>query len=321
MRTIASHSGSFHADDVVGCTVLRAIIRKTDAENIIRTRDPERIAMADFAVDVGGAWDASRGRFDHHQKGFDGRRDSGVLYASAGLVWAAHGVEFVMNTPSLTPVTEAEAAIIAKAIDDELMQYLDMADTGEANMAPAFFGLSALLSTFNRTSLQERELRSEAAGQTVETMQYVAFIKACDCMAILLDNVVAFKLDELRSAELVRAGSLAEDGKVLVLSASGLSWYNVVCNEMPDVQFVIYPDSTDQQYQVRTVPVTPDSFKARMDLPRAWAGLRDTALAEVSGVEDAVFCHNSVFIGGAKSLAGALLMAHLALKSQETTSA
>jgi hypothetical protein len=46
-----------------------------------------------------------------------------------------------------------------------------------------------------------------------------------------------------------------------------------------------------------------------------WAGLRGADLARVSGVDDAVFCHNARFIGGAQSLKGAMQMAALAVAS------
>src|SRR5437870_4306790 len=89
---IATHSGKFHADDVWAVMVLDLVFPGCE---IIRTRDAEQIRQADFAVDVGGIWDAQAGRFDHHQKGFQSARESGVVYASAGLVWKAHGARCV----------------------------------------------------------------------------------------------------------------------------------------------------------------------------------------------------------------------------------
>ena len=85
---IATHSGKFHADDVWAVAVLDIMF--PDCE-LVRTRDPQRIEAADFAVDVGGIWDPLSGRFDHHQKDFSGARQSGVVYASAGLVWKTYG--------------------------------------------------------------------------------------------------------------------------------------------------------------------------------------------------------------------------------------
>src|SRR3712207_2394728 len=89
---IATHSGKFHADDVWAVAALYILYPQAD---LIRTRDPERIATANFVVDVGGIWDPQSGKFDHHQKGFNGARPSGVVYASAGLVWKECGARCV----------------------------------------------------------------------------------------------------------------------------------------------------------------------------------------------------------------------------------
>ena len=86
---------------------------------------------------------------------------------------------------------------------------------------------------------------------------------------------------------------------------------------MPEVLLVLYPDSDGQQYQLKTVPVEAGSFQARMDLPQAWAGLREQELAAVTGVPDSVFCHLKCFIAGARSFEGALRLAELALPAQE----
>ena len=58
-KTIATHSGTFHADDVFGVGVLMGV---HPSHTLIRTRKNELIEAADFAVDVGGQWDAARGR-------------------------------------------------------------------------------------------------------------------------------------------------------------------------------------------------------------------------------------------------------------------
>jgi uncharacterized UPF0160 family protein len=92
-----------------------------------------------------------------------------------------------------------------------------------------------------------------------------------------------------------------------------MPWTHVVVNEMPEVLLVIYPDSDGAQYQVKTVPVEAGSFKTRLDLPKAWSGLRDQELAAVTGVADSVFCHLNLFIGGARSLDGAIKLAEVAL--------
>lgn len=299
---IATHNGSFHADDVFGVAVLQLL---HPGAELIRTRDPRLIAEAPFAVDVGGEWDAARGRFDHHQRGFDGRRPNGVVYASAGLVWAAHGAALVERLFDLQDPTLAQA--IADDLDEQLVQHLDRADTGASHGAPGLFGLSALIGQFNAT--WDHPGAADKDGQAHRT----GFERAL----ALLTTVLLASLDQLRArhlgARFVRDAQRLHDGRVLLLPRSSLPWKELVSREMPDVLFVVYPDSTDAQHQVHVVTVEPQSFTARQDLPRAWAGLRDAELAAVTGVADAVFCHNGRFIAGAGSLQGALRLAELAL--------
>jgi uncharacterized UPF0160 family protein len=96
-----------------------------------------------------------------------------------------------------------------------------------------------------------------------------------------------------------------------------MPWTQVVRKEMPKILFVISHSLAEQRYMLHTVPISAESFKARADLPEAWAGLRDAELAAVTGVPDASFCHNGRFIAAVKSYEGARAMALLALKSVE----
>ncbi len=301
---IATHNGTFHADDVFGVAVLLLLYPQAE---LVRTRDPATIASADFAVDVGGEWDPERGRFDHHQRGFSGARPNGVVYASAGLVWETFGVQLVAQLIGTERADPLLAQAIATHLDVELVQHLDRADTGASHGAPGLFGLSALLSQFNTTwdnpAAAGKDGRAALAGFRQALEVTTLFIQA--------------SLDQLRAkhqgAQLVRQADKVQGGAVLVLPHGSLPWTEVVCAEMPEVLFVVYPDSSDTQFQLHVVTVEPNSFVARKDLPRPWAGLRDAELAAVCGVADAVFCHNGCFIAGAGSLQGALRMAELAV--------
>ena len=84
---IATHGGSFHTDDAGGIAAVLLIFNK----KVIRTRDPNKLALANILVDVGGEYDPSKDLFDHHQRGGAGARENGVPYASFGLVWKKYG--------------------------------------------------------------------------------------------------------------------------------------------------------------------------------------------------------------------------------------
>lgn len=308
---IATHSGKFHADDVWAVTVLDIVF---PGSAIIRTRDPERIREADFAVDVGGIWDPQAGHFDHHQKGFTGMRQSGVLYASAGLVWKEHGARCVARLAQAHgghTLSDEEAQQIAYAIDADLVQYLDMSDTGIAKNAPGGYGLSAVISGFNPTWVDEQEAGNVDA---IEEMRLSHFRRAMAFITDVLINQVKYRIGNLLALGQVRQALVLEEGRLLFLKNSALPWTSVVRNEMPKVLFVISYNPGEDRYMLHTVPAAADSFKSRADLPATWAGLQGEELAAVTGVPDAVFCHNNLFIAAVKSYDSALAMARLALR-------
>ena len=348
-RIIATHSGSFHADDVFGVGILMGVF---PAHALIRTRDQARIDAADFAVDVGGVWDAATGRFDHHQRGFAGARPaqqvdpttrpartdntvnqrdentvparhdntvparhdntvSGVGYASAGLVWAAHGAAYVQAwaTAHGQGLDDGSLHDVVRSIDQSLVQYLDIVDTGQGDVAPGIFGLSALIAQLNTHWLEEQGLDLAAKAQLLEQR----FREGIAITRKFLDHAISKKVAQIRAVDIVRQSPRLQGGRVLHLQEGGMPWTQVVLAEMPEVLFVIYPDSDGNQYQLKTVPVAAGSFETRKDLPASWAGLRDAELAAVTGVQDSVFCHLNLFIGGARSFAGAVKLAELAL--------
>ena len=319
-KIIATHSGSFHADDVFGVGILMGVF---PSHTLIRTRKDDLIAAADFAVDVGGTWDAATGRFDHHQRGFDGARPAhevdgqtkpGVGYASAGLVWTAHGRDYVQAWASAQghSLDDTAVADIVRSIDHSLVQYLDIVDTGQGDVSPGIFGLSSLIAQINTHWMEEKGLDQTSKARLQETR----FLEAIAITRKFLDHAISKKVAQICAVDTVRQAPRLAGGRVLHLQEGGMPWSRVVVDEMPEVMFVIYPDSDGDQYQIKTVPVEPGSFDTRMDLPKSWAGLRNEELAAVTGVADSVFCHLNLFIGGARSFDGALQLAELALAPQ-----
>lgn len=309
---IVTHGGKFHADDAWAVAVLNVLFPECE---IIRTRDASAIEAADFAIDVGGIWDPATGRFDHHQKGFSAARSTGVPYASAGLVWREYGARCVSALAAAHAgheLPEDKAREIAYAIDADIVQYLDLSDVGAAKSAPGSYGLSAVISGFNPNWLDEQRLGN---GEAAEEYRLDQFRRAMAVLADILINAVKYRVGALLAVEEIRQSEVLEGGKVLFLKNSALPWSQVVRKEMPKVLFVISHSIAEQRYMLHTVPISAESFKARADLPEAWAGHRDAELAAVTGVPDATFCHNGRFIAAVKSYEGARALASLALKS------
>ena len=311
---IVTHSGKFHADDAWAVAVLKILYPQGE---VVRTRDEAQVEAADFAVDVGGIWDAATGRFDHHQKGFAGARSTGVPYASAGLVWKEFGarcVSLLAATHIGHHLSDNEATDLAHAIDTDIVQYLDLSDVGAAKNAPGGYGLSAVVSGFNPNWLDEQRLGYGAAADAHRLSQ---FTRAMEMLTDIMINAVKYRVGALLSVGLVRQAEVLEEGRLLFLENGAMPWAQIVRKEMPKVLFVISHNIAEERYMIHTIPVSAENFKARADLPQAWAGLRDANLAAVTGVPDAGFCHNGRFIASAKSYEGIRTMATLALQALE----
>ena len=73
-----THSGKFHADEVMATVILEKIM----TVNLLRvSKVPKTINPDVIVFDIGG------GKFDHHQENKNGERENGIPYASSGLVW------------------------------------------------------------------------------------------------------------------------------------------------------------------------------------------------------------------------------------------
>jgi len=90
-------------------------------------------------------------------------------------------------------------------------------------------------------------------------------------------------------------------------------WQDVL-KKIKEPIYVVEPGSMRGEWKVTCVRDNPRDFTNRKDLPKEWAGKRDTELVQITGVKDAVFCHNKLFTAYAKSKEGAIKLAELAFK-------
>lgn len=284
--TVVTHSGSFHADDVFSVAALKSIL---PAFNLIRTRDVTIIEQADIVLDVGGIYAPESGRFDHHQRGGAGARDNGIPYSSFGLIWQKYGLE----------ICDGDAAV-ADSVDGSLVSTIDAIDCGHVEGVAQGISLSQTISMFNPTWQESGDFdagfnEAVAFAQRVLT-RFIASAKG----GIDAKSTVAQAIKE------------ADDPRVIVLTQY-MPWKTTVHSLSKEALYVIYPSETGQ-WRMQTVPVELGSFTDRKPLPQAWAGLSDKALQEVTGINDAMFCHNGLFIAGTDSFASILKMASIALQ-------
>jgi uncharacterized UPF0160 family protein len=292
MTIVATHSGTFHADDCFAFAILKAALG--DDVTLLRSREAADWDRADVVFDVGGICDPARGRYDHHMRDKP-LRPNGEPFSSAGLVWRDYGVRVVRALCSC--VTDIEAAAIVTRVDGGLIRDVDLMDNGAMAPSPGHF--STVLEAFNPTF-------AETGGD-----ENAAFAEAAQMAGRVLARAVARAQAAVLAEETVaEAARVTTDPRILVLDTR-VPWEDAVFDlNLAEALYVVRP--AGKQWTVSAVPPERNSFDQRRPLPEAWGGLRDEELAAVSGVADATFCHPARFVCGAISRDGAIRLAQLA---------
>lgn len=288
-----THNSIFHADDVFSAALLEIMFNGNIS--FYRTRDEKIIAGGDFVFDVGGVYDPAKKRFDHHQTGGAGKRENGIPYAAFGLLWKEYGEK----------VSGSKA--VAEKIDEKLVTPIDANDNG-VDIAKSIFtdvseyAVSDIVASFRPTWKENEEAMDARFAEAVEWAK-----------TILLREIKKAQ-DSLEAADFVeKAYKEAKDKRVILLERK-YPWGDVI-RKYPEPLFIILPNTVDNMWRVYAVSLDRNTFGNRKDFPENWAGKRDGELVQITGVTDAIFCHNGRFLCVAKSREGALKLADIALKS------
>ncbi|OIP64456.1 hypothetical protein AUK15_03240 [Candidatus Nomurabacteria bacterium CG2_30_43_9] len=290
LKKIITHSGNFHTDEVFACAILSIL---NDGKVVIkRSRDKDVWATGDYVVDVGGEYDPSRGLFDHHQEGGAGVRQNGIPYSSFGSVWEEFGEKI------------SDSTYVARVIDERLVQPVDAGDNGfetfgvRGEVAP--YILQDVIAAF-------RPGWNEARTEDEGFFEAVPF-----AVKILVREITRAKTEEDGKRHAEEAYEKSKDKRIILLE-DHYPWYEALTTK-PEPLFVVKPDRGNMgKWKIEAVRSDVHSFKNRKNLPSTWAGKTGDELAEISGVPDALFCHNKLFIAVAGSKEGALMLAKLAV--------
>jgi uncharacterized UPF0160 family protein len=293
---LITHNGPFHTDDIFACATLTLVLEKESQDfEVIRTRDEDVIKRGDYVFDVGGVYDESTNRFDHHQAGGAGSRvvrGVEIEYSSFGLIWKKFGAMLCKDEK------------VAEWMDRKFAVPIDADDNG-FSLFDKKYDLSPLLVqdmfSFMRPTWQE------SSGDEDKN-----FLKAVATAREILLRGITHGQSRVEAEKLVsEAYKNAEDKRIIILD----NYYPLgeVLDALTEPLFVIYPKETRTEWCVKAVGKKGTEFENRKDLPVAWAGLRDEELQKVSGVSDAVFCHRALFMAVARSKEGAVKLAKIAV--------
>lgn len=266
LRSVGTHDGSFHADEVTACALL-LVFNLVDRDKIFRTRDPEILDRCEFVCDVGGVYDSKKKRFDHHQLEYTGD------HASAGMIW-----EYLYDQ---------------KLIDQHLFDYvnhsiiigIDAHDNGKVLQQDGVCTFSHVIANYVPISVDASE-----------EQQTAAFFRALDFAIGHFERVLERYRYIMECKDKVAEAMKSQD-KVLIFEES-MPWqenFFALGGENHPALFIIMP--TQGHWKLRGIPPNAmDKMGVRVPLPAEWAGLRDHELQKVTGIQGAIFCHKGQFI-------------------------
>lgn len=288
-----THNGKFHADEVMATAVLQKVYADQGAElEVVRSRDPLTIAVADIVYDVGGMYDHMHRRYDHHQPGALTRED-GLTRSALGLIWLHYGAQYCDGDER-----------VAARIDTTLVRGIDARDNGELRRPDdptrPDYGISQVIEQLN--PILER-------GETYDEQFVKAVGRAAELLARLKEKmVIEVKVEE----KVVAARALSEDDRYAILNHQ-VTPPDTLAN-IEGLEYLVFPEHTNNTWQVYTIRTPEDPFVSKRPFPEEWAGLMNDDLAHLTGVDDALFCHAKRFLAVAKSREGALALLAQALQ-------
>jgi uncharacterized UPF0160 family protein len=297
-KKIVTHSGSFHADDVFACAVLAYYHeQKGKRYRIIRTRDEDTINRADIVVDVGTIYNPEAQRYDHHQQGGAGKRDNGIPYASFGLVWKHYG-------PLLCSTEDH-----VEDIDRRLVQPIDAIDNGisisESIECGLYdYGIHGIIAAYQTTW-------KDASNSALQDRNFNELVSFCKN---IIKREVKRSDDRSELLEIIQnAYDRSEEKQIIEIPYHvGVGPLMQVLGEHPEVQYIVAKSGNN--WKALALRKEACSFESRTSFPEQWAGKRSDELQEITGVPDAQFCHNALFLCIAHSKEGAQKLAEIALQ-------
>ena len=264
IRTLGTHDGSFHADEVTAAALLLVFNR---IDKIVRSRDTNILNQCEYVCDVGNVYDPEKKRFDHHQVDYTGN------LSSAGMVLRYLFDQGVIDEKKY------------ELLDQAFIAGVDAHDTGRVVLEPGVCTFSQVIANFVPADY-------EAADDVLRR----GFDAAVDFALGHIQRLLA-RYAYTQECRSVVVEAMSKKGPALVFDKA-MPWMDVffeMDGEKHPAQFIVMPSG--QHWKLRGIPPTSrDKMKVRTPLPEKWAGLRDDELRKASSIRGAIFCHKGRFI-------------------------
>lgn len=285
-----THDGPFHADDALVTAALKQLFKNLIVHRVSAPEDD-----ADIVYDIGG------GAYDHHQVDREIRPD-GIPYAAFGLIWRSFGRAYV----EALGVPAEYVDFVYIMVDRTLVRSVDAVDNGVS--LGGGFSISNVIESLN-PEWDSDESTDEAFSRAVDLAGNVLMLQVRHAAAVAkAKGIVAEAVEESRDGQVIELPCYVPWQEHLLAMTDA---------KAKNAKRVIFPSSRGG-HNVQAVPVEVGSSENRAPLPKELWGLRNEALAEASGIGDAIFVHPKGWIGAAMSLEGARALAWMGLDAPET---
>lgn len=286
-----THAGKFHADEVFATILLEKIY---DEINLIRLPEVDGINLnKKFVYDIGG------GKFDHHQIGGNGQRNSGIKYAAFGLVWKEFGRKYLQKKQ----VNNIEECF--NMFDKNFVQFIDAGDNGQIkyeNIDINLVTLSDIIEGFNPNWNEDTDPDEK-------------FTEALQIAKKVFDNKIESTISKCNAKRFVEQAIENSENGIMILDKF-MPYQEFILesnNEKAGKILYVVFKSNRKGYTIKAVPKKMGSFENRKSFPKEWCGLRNEELQTVTGVKTATFCHNMGFMCVANEFEDALKLAKMAV--------
>ena len=291
ITTLGTHSGKFHADDVMATAILRLLIGDI---KVTRTRDEDILNKINFVYDIG------LGEFDHHQLNKE-IRENNIPYAACGLVWREFGPRVIQKFNS--EFDKNDILSIFDYVDKNILQGIDATDNGiDIKSEIKVTSISDIIQSFNPT-------------WDSESSKDEAFEEAVRYATELMKRIIGRQVSVIKARGIVNEAFQNREINEIIVLKNGCPWLQQLLkiDINTEVLFVISPDDNNVEYKIQTVKKTPDTFEARKDILESIRGKSSEEINSIINIDDAIFCHKAGFIASAKSMESALKIAKLSL--------
>ena len=291
IKTLGTHSGKFHADDVMATAILRLLLGDI---KVTRTRDESILSKLDLVYDI------SLGKFDHHQLNKE-IRENNIPYAACGLVWREFGSRVIQTFNA--QFEEKDIITIFDYVDKNLVQGIDALDNGlDIKSEIKVTSISDIIQNFNPT-WDSNDSQDEA------------FEEATHYATEVITRIIRRQVSVIKARIIVNEAFENRSCNEIMVLKKGCPWLHQLLkiDLNNEVLFVISPGDHHAEYKVQTVKKTVDTFEARKDLLESIRGKSSEEINSILNIDDAIFCHTAGFIASTKSMESAFKIAKLSI--------